>query len=123
MTSALLWSALFPTEASIRKSAGTTVASADGPLFGDVLELLKSRILLAAAVTEAMEAGGGGPKPLKRLVEVGSLSVISLPGSTTTRGGVTPAGLGAAAGLTTLRSGQTLPYLASCSEAAGSESR
>ena len=60
MTCALLWSALFPTEASIRKSAGTTVASADGPLFGDVLELLKSRILLAAAVTEAMEAGEGG---------------------------------------------------------------
>ena len=67
--------------------------------------------------------GGGWPKPIKRLVEVGSLSIISLPGSTTTRGGVTPAGLGAAAGLRTLRSGQTLPYLASCSEAAGSESR
>ena len=57
MTCALLWSALFPTEASIRKSAGTTVASADGPLFGDVLELLKSRILLAAAVTRQWRQG------------------------------------------------------------------
>ena len=34
-------------------------ASADGSLTGDVLELLKNKILLAAAVTETMEAGGG----------------------------------------------------------------
>ena len=93
-----MWSALFPTEASIRKSAGTTVASADGPLFGDVLELLKSRILLAAAVTETMEVGipcpvsqaiyeaVGAASLIKRLAEVGSLSILSLAGSTTTRG-------------------------------------
>ena len=42
----------------IRKSTGTTAASADGLFSGDVLELLKSRISLAAAVTETIEAEG-----------------------------------------------------------------
>ena len=38
----------------------------------------------------------GAATPIKRLAEVGSLSILSPPGSTTTRKGATPAGLGAA---------------------------
>ena len=49
----------------------------------------------------------GAATPIKRLAEVGSLSILSALGSTTTRGGgATPAGLGAAAGLRKLRRGQ-----------------